>query len=632
MGASTSTIQTLIEIWSDVLGRDRVGIHDNFFYCGGHSLSAMAMLARVGEAFGVQLGVRAVFESPTIEALAFDKAGLAEALSRFQAVAPTSPLAHAVVGAYLSSVRQYGASELMLREAIALDPNWAEPRVTLGLMLMQAGAEDRARVELREAARLDPFNVQAANQLKLVEELLGYEQIRTEHFVIKYRKGIDEALARDMPETLEGIYRQVTDIFGYRPERPTLIEIMPDEQYFGVRITGLPEIWTIAACSGDVIALTPPHLGVRQRGPFDWARVLRHEFTHVVTLNQTAYRVPHWFTEACAVSMEPGDRAYESCRLLAQALAADELFDLDQINWAFVRPARPQDRALAYAQADWMLEYITATFGHSAVVAMLDQFRQGATAEQAIVAAAEVDADQFISQFKVWAEGQVRQWGLAQPASPPTVGPGEAPPGAAPAADGEALSEERLQALLLDDPDNPDLLEAVANFAVANADGQEARRAVLRYGAARPVDPWVQRALVQLATATGRADEAIASIEQLDRQEQHSGDWSRQLAGAYRRSGQLDLAAEAAQRALFREPYNGSYRELAAAIALQRGDNATALHHIQALVILEPERAIHHVRLVAVYQRMGEPAKARAAAVEARKLDPQAPVAPFLDR
>ncbi len=57
-------------VFGDVLGHDRVGIDDNFFDLGGNSLVATQVVARISAAFGIQLGVRALFETPTVAALA----------------------------------------------------------------------------------------------------------------------------------------------------------------------------------------------------------------------------------------------------------------------------------------------------------------------------------------------------------------------------------------------------------------------------------------------------------------------------------------------------------------------------------------------------------------------------------
>jgi acyl carrier protein len=56
----------LAEIWAQVLGLDRVGIHDHFLDLGGDSMLATQVFARVREEFGVEMTMIAFFEMPTI--------------------------------------------------------------------------------------------------------------------------------------------------------------------------------------------------------------------------------------------------------------------------------------------------------------------------------------------------------------------------------------------------------------------------------------------------------------------------------------------------------------------------------------------------------------------------------------
>ncbi|MGQ4807060.1 Chondramide synthase cmdD [Candidatus Entotheonellaceae bacterium PAL068K] len=66
----TSTEETLADIWAEVLGLERVGIHDHFFDLGGHSLLAMNLMMQIEEHFDQRLPMATLFEAPTIEALA----------------------------------------------------------------------------------------------------------------------------------------------------------------------------------------------------------------------------------------------------------------------------------------------------------------------------------------------------------------------------------------------------------------------------------------------------------------------------------------------------------------------------------------------------------------------------------
>jgi amino acid adenylation domain-containing protein len=62
--------EAIAEIWCQVLNIERVGIHNNFFDLGGHSLIATQVVSRLRDTFQVELPVRSIFESPTIAELA----------------------------------------------------------------------------------------------------------------------------------------------------------------------------------------------------------------------------------------------------------------------------------------------------------------------------------------------------------------------------------------------------------------------------------------------------------------------------------------------------------------------------------------------------------------------------------
>lgn len=60
----------LASLWSEVLDLERVGIHDNFFDLGGHSLLVTQLVSRVRDALQVEVTIRDVFESPTVATFA----------------------------------------------------------------------------------------------------------------------------------------------------------------------------------------------------------------------------------------------------------------------------------------------------------------------------------------------------------------------------------------------------------------------------------------------------------------------------------------------------------------------------------------------------------------------------------
>ena len=538
-------------------------------------------------------------------------------LAEFDALAPGAHEAHLEVGRALSEARQYEEAAAYLAVAAERAPNRAEPFIELGLLSLQAGIDDVAEHALEQATRLDPFNKRAGNSLALVRDLRTFDRIESENFIVRYRAKSDEVLARDMLGPLEEIYRRVCGEerggIDAHPPRKTLVELLPDHRAFGVRIVGMPALHTIAAATGPVIAMEAPREGANHQGTYDWVRVIRHEFVHTVTLARTRNRLPHWFTEASAVYLEDAPRDWNTVRLLSNAYEADRLFDLDKVNIGFIRPERPTDRPLAYAQSHWMYEFIVERFGSRAPLELMDLYAVGVREGEAFQRVLGLSREEFLAAFKEWAGGELVRWGMRPPPGTPTMKElmeREARPMVEGDAEGEIpeppVPDEALLAKFLDEhPDHPQVLVAKVQLVLRAAGGDPTPEMIpLLERAARACPmfdlPHKLLARLYLADSSGDPGRAIPHLEWLDAREQKSPALASELARRYGVAGDWSRAWVKARRATQIAPYDPRTRELAATVAIQRRDFDAARHQLEALLLLEPDRELHRQRLEAL--------------------------------
>ena len=251
-------------------------------------------------------------------ALKFDRAALDARLSELDARMPESSLAYDVAGQYLLNAFQFKDAARLLQVAVERTPHWNSPRNRLALAYMQQTDTEKAKPILEEARRLDPFNIQTTNYLRLLDSILEFKLAKSDHFAVRYSATDDPFLADEMLQYMEKNYARITSQFAYEPDERTVIELMPTSQDFAVRTVGKPWIGTVGASAGSLITMVAPRGIGKTNGPFDWCDVTRHEFVHTVTLGATNHRIPRWFTEGLAVSEQTKPLPYPQAQVACQ--------------------------------------------------------------------------------------------------------------------------------------------------------------------------------------------------------------------------------------------------------------------------------------------------------------------------
>ena len=459
------------------------------------------------------------------------------ALAQVEKVDPDNASAYFEVAEQLGAMRQYPRAIAKYKVAIDRAPWWTAARNGLGLLYTQSGDEIEARAALEEARKLDPFNLSTTNYLRLLDDMDKFAQKETEHFIVMYNAEEDPVIPEYFGEYLESIHAEVTADFRHEPKVKTLIEVFPSHDAFSVRTTGSPWIGTVGASTGRVIALCTPRTGENTLGTYNWAQVLRHEYTHTVTLSATDNRIAHWLTEGLAVLEEKGPLRWDWVPMLYRAVKTNELFSLDDLTWAFVRPKKPHHRTLAYAESFWICKYIQQTYGHEKLLAMLAEFKAGGSQDDVFPKVLGRSISEFEQEFRLWTQKQVASWGYDEETTKKYT---------ALKAKAEALSRAKQD--------------------------EEAVKAWKEILVLRPMDPLPHRRLAASFLAMKKVPEAIEHLDALHQAELKDNRYAKMIARLYRDAKDLDKSKQYGMQAVWIDPYDPGAHELLAEIYEQSGD------------------------------------------------------------
>ncbi len=299
----------------------------------------------------------------------------------------------------LDGRRKFELAEYAYTRASEVLPQLSTPKVGLGLLHMRVGQVDKAKPILDAAFKSDPYHVRVSNMRKVVRTLDGYETIETDHFIVQFDGEKDRVLGEQMAEYLEEVvYPTYTKLYGFEPPQKTRFEIFNEHkglsghEWFSARMTGLPWIQTIGATTGMIVAFASPNSTPR---PYNWAQVCRHEFVHVVTLQQTEFNIPHWFTEALAVTSEGYPRPSDWNDKLLDRVPNRDLRTLEDLTDGFVRPRDLDDWAFAYCQSKLYADYMREKYGDASIRKLLAAYEENKTTTAAVPEVFGVDLETF---------------------------------------------------------------------------------------------------------------------------------------------------------------------------------------------------------------------------------------------
>lgn len=506
----------------------------------------------------------------------------------------------------LEDRRRFLDAERFYQKAIEVRPMVPWARNGLGMLYMRMGREKEALEVLTKAFEADAFNVRVANTLKVLRHLERYATIKTEHFELRYDPNLDRPLAGYLAEVLEATYKDLAAKYRYEPTGPILIEVFNNHDMFSGRVTALPDLHTIGACTGRMIAMVSPRAKGIDR-PFNWGRVVRHELVHIFNLEQSNFQCPHWLTEGLAVIEEGLARPQEWNVILRERMTTGKLLTLDDINLGFIRPRSPEEWHLAYCQSQLYVEFLQQRFGPEVIGDLLNAYRDGLDTTGVLKQVCKVDKTAFEKDYHAHVRKLVetmRTGGrkLAGSAAKP-------------------LDFKQLVAAQEKEPENPDLAAQLAEQYFTRKRRGDARKLVEAVLAKHPKHGLALYVKSRLLWEAGEEHASQKLLEDGLDPKAPEPKLLRELGRRYFEARQFDKAAKVLEQGREAEPHDRQWLVELARVYTQTKENAKLIDILTALVPMDGEDLATRKRLAQLLLDAGRYAQAERSARQALEID-----------
>jgi tetratricopeptide (TPR) repeat protein len=505
------------------------------------------------------------------------------------------------LGERLEERRRFDDAERCYKKAADLRPFLAGPYNSLGILYMRMGREKEARTLLTKGFEWDTFNVRVSNTLKVLRHLDKYDSLKTPHFEIRYDPKNDTALVYYMADYLEEIYADLSKKFQYQPKDRILLEVFNNHEMFSGRVIALPDLHTIGACTGRMLAMVSPNAKAGVRKPFNWARVLHHEVVHIFNLEQTNFLTPHWLTEGLAVGNEGFPRPPIWNQLLTERVPAGEVMNLDTIDLGFIRPRNQAEWHMAYAQSQMYVDYMKGKYGDQTVGELLAAYRDGLDTDAAIKKVCKVDKAAFEEGYKEYVKKEVGKIKGGKPLEKPK-------------------SKAELKKALEKDPDNVDLKAELA-LQTLGSDRVEARKLAKQVLEKKPKHPKASLVLARLEHLAGNVEEEQKLLEDALNEDAPDVMVLQALGKMYYDAMEFPKAAKVFELGRKAEPLEPEWLQQLVRVYSQTGDKDKQIEVLIALVPTDADDFEHRARLAKMLLEADKPAEAEKYARQALEID-----------
>jgi tetratricopeptide (TPR) repeat protein len=513
---------------------------------------------------------------------------------------------------YATITRRTEQATQFARRAIEVSPRLWDAHLNLGMSLLRLGQMQPGRAAVEAAFKGDPFNVWAKNTLDLLDSMESFRETKRGAFVIKAAAHESDVLGPYAANLLEEAAAKLTAKYRFTPKGPITVEIFQNHEDFAVRALGIPGLGALGVCFGPVIAQDSP--SAREAGEFNWGSTLWHEFTHVITLQMTDYRIPRWFSEGLSVYEERRARpgwGDDWNPMFVRSFATGHWFKIADLDAAFQRPRSAQDVPIAYFEASQICEFIAERYGFDAILNMLGLYRDKARTPDVLRQVLKLSEADFDRAFSAYVEPKVRPLQQALSSESNLVA---------------SLSKEEVLKQLETKDTFALRIRAAELFA---ADGDTANAAT-HYIRALELFPYVTgkgnpyESLAKLLEQKGDPAQAATVLEKLVSKDENNLEALKTVARLRSALGQRQQALDALLASFYISPFDYKLHTQAGELSVELKNYERALSEFQAAVALQPPNiAEANYNVATAYHALGRQPEAKRAVLRALEAAPR---------